>query len=567
MNAQLRRTAKACLFSTVAGLSIAPGGTIWAQSAGRVQHADAIEDFAAETPSSAALGRSAPLPSRTNTFGADHKLSRGSSPRPKLRKPSPPQVARTEAAGRSATGATPRPAAAPAEEIEQVAAVQNRTRLQPQPAAAVVAAPQNGESEVQRQLRELYRKNGQEMPDLDLNEYRPPQQASAPFGGAPRGTAARPAPKPSKPNFLERIFHFGRARPKAAPAAAPAPGGRQTAGRNPAAGHSAPRPLQSLPTFRPAPSAPAGSDALAAQRSQSAAMREPAQLAPATIFPDLLSQGSGGAQPRLESQPLIDESTSPDDGESLDLSTDPPEGLRHPAPTAANAHPQGPAASPYSGRILVPHETEQDLARDDDDSTAPTPAEQADAAAALVRPHESVETDSRFALPRTGAVAVDEDDEEDEDWDDLDDDVPTSHSTRPGTVQPSAKGAGTNSAGAGAAKPAAAAATCKSFKGYCPVMLKDDRKLVEARAEFHAEFRGKTYLFSSSAAVRTFEEAPHRYCPAGDGRDVVQLAGGDDKTEGTLEHAAWYRGRLYLFSSPETRRVFVEAPARYSIND
>jgi YHS domain-containing protein len=43
--------------------------------------------------------------------------------------------------------------------------------------------------------------------------------------------------------------------------------------------------------------------------------------------------------------------------------------------------------------------------------------------------------------------------------------------------------------------------------------------------------------------------------------------GGEKGVDGSLEHAAWYRGRLYLFSSADTRREFVDAPSKFVAED
>ena len=50
MNAQMRGAAHACLLSTMTGLLLAQGGNVLAQSAGRVQHADAEEVIAYKMP-------------------------------------------------------------------------------------------------------------------------------------------------------------------------------------------------------------------------------------------------------------------------------------------------------------------------------------------------------------------------------------------------------------------------------------------------------------------------------------------------------------------------------------
>ncbi|MSR59908.1 MAG: hypothetical protein EXS05_20090 [Planctomycetaceae bacterium] len=587
MNAQLRRAAKACLFSTVAGMGLVPGGTVSAQTAGRIHHADAIEEFETDAPTAPSLGRSFSVQSRNERqFSADHKISGGLKPavRPKLRRANVPQQskAHTETTTRSAGTITsaPRPIADPPEGIEQIAALQGRTKLRPQPAVPAVTQPPSSESEVQRQVRELYHKNGREMPDFKLDDYQAPQTATPPFSGTARGAGGTPATgsrfalKSSKPNFLERMFHFGRAKPKPSPAMPPLQSGSSTTpGRsNAAVGGTSLHPARSLPAFRPAPALPAGPGSLA-QRPQSAAvMREPAPLGPATTFPDLLSQGSPTAQPRLESQPLMDESGMRDDHESLDLSGDQTASTPTRTPSVvSNPATQGSAGSPYSGRTINPNETEQDIARDDDDHTVPTPDEQAEAAVAgRSQPSPATDTTPPFELPQTGAGAADDDEEDEDDWSDLDDDAkaPT-RATRGGKTLSIPQDDDTTSNPSPSEKKNArtAASTNKCFKGYCPVMLKDERKLIEARPEFESVYRGKIYLFSSLAARQAFDESPQKYSPAGDGRDVVQLAGGEDASEGTLEHAAWYRGRLYLFSSSETRAVFVETPARFSIND
>lgn len=103
--------------------------------------------------------------------------------------------------------------------------------------------------------------------------------------------------------------------------------------------------------------------------------------------------------------------------------------------------------------------------------------------------------------------------------------------------------------------------------GFCPVALKDERKLLPALSEFKAEYRGKTFSFSSADAKTAFEDNPPKYIPAGEGKDVVRLTAGEGNVEGTLEHAAWFRGRLYLFSSAESRREFVETPAKFMVNE
>src|SRR6266446_1599858 len=106
--------------------------------------------------------------------------------------------------------------------IRRTAAVQGGA------SAASQANPSQGSSEVQKQLQELYRKNGREMPSMNLedlpNTQAPVPSASAPVQVAPNGPIVSPTQasvKPGKPNWFERTFHFGRGKRQPAAVAQP----------------------------------------------------------------------------------------------------------------------------------------------------------------------------------------------------------------------------------------------------------------------------------------------------------------------------------------------------------
>jgi len=119
-----------------------------------------------------------------------------------------------------------------------------------------------------------------------------------------------------------------------------------------------------------------------------------------------------------------------------------------------------------------------------------------------------------------------------------------------------------------AAKSARSVSSARSSRtglmGYCPVVLRDERELVPASAEFTSVFGGREYQFSSAEAKRTFEANPRLYVPAVGGQDVVHLAEGERGIPGSLAHATWYRGRLYLFASDTTLQQFVAEPSRFA---
>lgn len=645
MNAQLRRAAKACLFSTVTGVLIG-NSTGLAQTAGRITHADAEEAIASEPAPLATLGPAGRSPARSNRTPLAGEKMVG------VRK-----------ANSKKTAARPSQAVAPPrrlaeEDIEQTAGYQGRpysNSSQPTyvgSAAVPQQVPQQGpasQSAVERELEELYRKNGRQMPEMNMQEFQAAPTQENPAVAAPpaerggSGFGYRPSGKTSKPNFFERVFGLGRSR-KAPPRTAAAPQRPAAPAARPAAPPSG-YGQSGAPSSRYAHGMPFRSRSAAApqaaptQRPQSLPMtREPASIGAPSAFAQSAAPETEARVPANVAQVPANAATRArqpflDDTESLDLSDDnAPVAAADRAPQILpNKTSDGPADSPYTGLKVSPNESEQSMAREDDIGGALSDESAVDAK--LARSAAPVNTPA--AAPRTSAVppaagtpstagsaiehplagaarsgtpaaaptaaspsaaakaasdstprlTADDDDELmelDDDEDDNEELTPGSPAGAPASLpeddrpvfpQETSTGparnppAGTAAAVAKETGKSATSVPLKGFKGFCPVVLKDERRLVEARAQFKSEYRGRSYLFSSSAARQAFELNPQKYVPAGGGTDIVRLAGGEAGVEGSLEHAAWYRGRLYLFSSDETRKAFVEAPARFSVND
>ncbi len=102
------------------------------------------------------------------------------------------------------------------------------------------------------------------------------------------------------------------------------------------------------------------------------------------------------------------------------------------------------------------------------------------------------------------------------------------------------------------------------LKGFCPVALRDQRKLVDSNPEIRATFGLQQYTLSSAEARSTFESDPARYAPAAGGSDVVLLVTSGEEEAGLLDYSVWYRDRLYLFRSRETMTMFNLDPAAYA---
>ncbi len=107
-------------------------------------------------------------------------------------------------------------------------------------------------------------------------------------------------------------------------------------------------------------------------------------------------------------------------------------------------------------------------------------------------------------------------------------------------------------------------AELKGFKGFCPVTLRDHRDLADARPQFKAVFKGKVFNFATEAAQLAFEKNPKAYAPVANGNDVVLSKTETAEVEGTLDHAVWFRDRLYLFSNAKTKAAFEATPSKFA---
>ncbi|MBM80041.1 MAG: hypothetical protein CMJ78_05540 [Planctomycetaceae bacterium] len=99
------------------------------------------------------------------------------------------------------------------------------------------------------------------------------------------------------------------------------------------------------------------------------------------------------------------------------------------------------------------------------------------------------------------------------------------------------------------------------LKGFCPVTLRDGRDLKDGDPKFKSNYESRVYTFASADAKATFDKNPAIYAPVLGGIDVTVLTQKGQRIDGSLDHAVWYKDRLYLFSSRRTMEDFVLAPA------
>ena len=102
------------------------------------------------------------------------------------------------------------------------------------------------------------------------------------------------------------------------------------------------------------------------------------------------------------------------------------------------------------------------------------------------------------------------------------------------------------------------------LKGFCPVAIRDDRRLAPALDQFSCEHQAQTYRFCSAEALEKFQANPELYAPIAGGLDVVAVRQGSAVANGSLDFAVWYRQRLHLFSTSETLAAFRAAPRTFA---
>lgn len=100
--------------------------------------------------------------------------------------------------------------------------------------------------------------------------------------------------------------------------------------------------------------------------------------------------------------------------------------------------------------------------------------------------------------------------------------------------------------------------------GFCPVALRDERRLAAAQAEFTHEHLAQIYRFSSAAARDQFIAHPDWYVPAAGGLDVIEVQRGHSVAQGSLDHACWFRHKLHMFSTAENLAAFRATPRNFA---
>jgi thioredoxin-related protein/YHS domain-containing protein len=99
------------------------------------------------------------------------------------------------------------------------------------------------------------------------------------------------------------------------------------------------------------------------------------------------------------------------------------------------------------------------------------------------------------------------------------------------------------------------------FDGHCLVTAVESREIIDGSPRHQTKYRGHILHFSSEEAKQTFLAQPNEYWPLFDGICSVAMLNDEERVMGKLEYAAFFRKRLWLFSSEQNLKEFLEDPA------
>ena len=100
--------------------------------------------------------------------------------------------------------------------------------------------------------------------------------------------------------------------------------------------------------------------------------------------------------------------------------------------------------------------------------------------------------------------------------------------------------------------------------GFCPVAMMRDKKWLKGSEEFVGSYDGVDYFFQSAEERELFFASADQFIPGLHGCDPVELQRERRAETGAIELGAFYKGRLFFFTSQSNRRLFQDNPAWYA---
>jgi YHS domain-containing protein len=102
-----------------------------------------------------------------------------------------------------------------------------------------------------------------------------------------------------------------------------------------------------------------------------------------------------------------------------------------------------------------------------------------------------------------------------------------------------------------------------ALKGYCPVELCRNGRWVQGDPRWTVIHQGVTYRLSGNEQRLQFLANPEQFAPANGGNDLVISVNQRRNVPGELSYCAAFKGRIYMFSSSATQLEFQKNPERF----
>ncbi len=100
--------------------------------------------------------------------------------------------------------------------------------------------------------------------------------------------------------------------------------------------------------------------------------------------------------------------------------------------------------------------------------------------------------------------------------------------------------------------------------GFSPVTLWTRTRWQRGDKKFACQVGREIYYLASARELEQFRRDPSRFVPRCEGHDVVRQVETGRSVAGSIRHAVFYDGGLYLFCDATTLARFRKSPARYA---
>jgi len=102
-----------------------------------------------------------------------------------------------------------------------------------------------------------------------------------------------------------------------------------------------------------------------------------------------------------------------------------------------------------------------------------------------------------------------------------------------------------------------------ALDGFCPVSLVEQGTWSKGDPRWGAVHRGRVYLFSTPQSQQRFLTSPDRFSPVLEGNDPVRFAETGQLVAGKREHGVYYGDRIILFADEDALQRFGSRPDYY----